>query len=326
MAKFKSVIGDFKKVKQALAEEAEKKGGQDYTNPNMFKPQRVKGEEKTKFRIRFLPVGESKIGKPWVSVRYHMFEREGDKRFVKVIDPKTFSRDAKNPIAEYATKLWNSDNAMDKERAKKMFSKERWFTLIYVKEAPENQKEYVGKVMIWEIGKQVFDILDAAIKDYDKYFWDPFKGTDFQIMIKGKGGENDWPDYTMSGWIGGETPIVEDEKEMDRIATELETMTVKANIIDKDGVKTAAELEELLFGGLKVAEKSESEGESLTEDTPSKPVVEKPSKPAGKSSTPDFGDANVAATPKKEVVAKKEEKKTEPDEMDFNIDDIDIKM
>lgn len=330
MAKLVSVLESFKKVKSALLEEKEKKGS--YNDPMIFKPVMVKGEEKTKFTIRFLPVAESKIGKPWVELKYHMFKRDGDNRFIKVIDPRSFSKDAKDPISELGTKLWQSDNAVDKETAKKYFSKKRFFTLVYVKDAPENQKEYIGKVLIFEIGTTILNLLSTAIDDYDNCFWDPFSGQDFLVCIKDKGGEEHWPDYSLSNWIGKPGKITEDEKEMDRIAGELEKITVKSLIVDKDGIKSAQELEDLLWGGIKQASSSKpKEAEELTA-TPraaSAPVAErKPEmKPAPKV---DFGDENVAATstkkPVEEKAPAKEEGKKDSMEFDVDLSDIDLKF
>lgn len=331
---FKSVMDDFKKIKAAIKEDGEKKGG-SYNNPLVFKPVAVKGEEKTKFKIRFLPVAESKIGKPWIEIRYHMFERDGDNKYVKVIDPRSINKDAKNPINDLASRLWKSDNALDKEKAKKYFGKQRYFTLVYVKDAPENQKDYIGKVLVYEVGKQIYDRLSSAIDEYDMCFWDPFKGKDFLLIIAPKGGEENWPDYTQSNFFGNDGPISTDDKEMENIEKQLEAITIKSAIIEKEGVKSAAELEELLTGGLKAAGKNSDTGTGLTgesESTPAPAATRPTPKPSGKAA-PDFGDTNVAAQPPKvePKTTPKVEPKAEPaasadDSMEFNVDLSDIKF
>lgn len=327
---FKSVIDDFKKIKAAIKEDGEKKGG-SYNNPLVFKPVAVKGEEKTKFRLRFLPVQESKIGKPWMEIRYHMFERDGDNKYVKVIDPRSINKDAKNPINDLASKLWKSDNALDKEKAKKYFGKQRYFTLVYVKEAPENQKDFVGKVLVYEVGKQIHDRLASAIDEYDMCFWDPFKGKDFLLVIAPKGGEDNWPDYTQSNWIGNDAPISDNADEMANVEKQLEAITIKAAVIEKEGVKSAAELEELLTGGLKAAGRNSNSGTDVTsQETPVAATVSKPV--AAKPKTPDFGDTNVVSSapkpttaPKAASVAETSEPATD-DTMEFNVDLSDIKF
>lgn len=328
---FKSVMDDFKKIKAAIKEDGEKKGG-SYNNPLVFKPVAVKGEEKTKFRLRFLPVAESKIGKPWIEIRYHMFERDGDNKYIKVIDPRSINKDAKNPINDLASKLWKSDNALDKEKAKKYFGKQRYFTLVYIKEAPENQKDFVGKVLVYEVGKQIYDRLASAIDEYDMCFWDPFKGKDFLLVIAPKGGEDNWPDYTQSNWIGDSAPISADEKEMENIEKQLDAITIKSAVIEKEGIKSASELEELLTGGLKTVSKNSDPGTNLTSESAAPQQTSKPvAKPASSGKpAPDFGDTNVAAQPPK-VVAPKVEPKAEAapatdDSMEFNVDLSDIKF
>lgn len=325
MAKFKSVIPNFQAIKAAVAEK-EKKSEELYNNALVFKPKLVQGQDLTKFRIRFLPIEESSTGKPWVKVPYHMFERPGDGKFVKVIDPKMLDPKAPNPISAYATKLWNGDNPLDKEMAKKLFVKDRYFTLVYIKSAPENQQQYVGRVLIYEIGKKLYDKLFATINEFEKCFWDPYKGQDFLLVIKETGDEKKkWPDYSMSDWFGDSgTPIENDEKLMEKIAGEAEKVSIKAEIIEKEGVKTAAELTELLFGGTEHVEVAK---------TPSRPAVELVSEvmTSKKKVEPDFGAETASkpkTTPKKEKpvekVVEKTETKVSTDEVQVNAEDINI--
>jgi hypothetical protein len=225
---------------------------------------------------------------------------------------------------------------LDKEKAKKYFTKKRYFTLVYVKEAPENQKEYVGKVLVFEAGQKIYEKLAAAIDDFDMCFWDPFKGKDFMLVVKQTGGEQKWPDYSQSNFIGSDAPIVEDEEEMSSIEKQLETVTVKSVIFEKEGVKSAKELEDILYGGLKTAGKNASPGEDLSEASESEPVAKVERKPESKPTAkpaaqkaPDFGDDNVAAKPTaKQEEKKKKEESGEEGSMEFDVDisDLDIKF
>lgn len=326
MAKLKSVMDRFKEVKQAIADEKTKPQSKSYDNELVFKPAAVQGEERTKFKIRFLPVEESPTGKPWVQINFHMFMRPGDNKYIKVIDPRTFDPKAQNPIADLAKKLFDSNNAVDQENARNFYRKPRYFTLVYVKEAPENQKQYEGKVLVYEAGKQVFDKLNAAINDFDMCFWDPYKGRDFVLILKQKG-KDKWADYTDSNFIGSDCPITSDEKTLDRIAAELEKVKIKTSVIDREGVKSGAELKELLEGGMKAAETNASPARDMTaggaEVTSTDDVdfgqaeVTKPTqKPAPKASTPAPKPAPKAAAPKEETA----EVSAEVNEEDFNID------
>jgi hypothetical protein len=292
MAKLKSVFEKFKQVKEQFIEEKTKKGGnQEYDSSAFFRPQAVKDEDRTKFKIRFLPVEESPTGKPWVQINYHMFKRHGDNKYIKVIDPRTFNPSAQNPIGDLAKKMFDSDNVIDQKLAKDLYRKPRYFTLVYVKEAPENQKDYVGKVLIYEAGKQIYDKLDAAIRDYDLCFWDPYKGQDFMLVLKMTNSKEKYPVYTDSSFImGPSTPVSEDEKIMDEIGTKLETLKIKDLVIKKGDIKSGEELRELLEGGVKEAEINTSPAKDVMQNT----AIEN-------SPEPDFGEIGGVEEPAKTV-------------------------
>jgi hypothetical protein len=318
MAKFKSVISNFEKIKAAVSEKEQKGGESSYDNSLLFKPKFVQGQDVTKFRIRFLPIEESVSGKPWMKVSYHMFERPGDNKFIKVIDPRSVDSKATNPISAYATKLWKSDNEIDKTMAKKLFSKDRYFTLVYVKTAPENQQQYVGKVLIYEIGQKLYEKLFITINEFEKCFWDPYKGQDFLLVVKETGDQNKkWPDYSSSDWMGEAGQIVEDEKLMEKIADQAEKISIKAEIIEKSGIKTAAELNDLLFGGMEQLEGQQRQ--------PSKPATELVSEVVAtkKKAAPDFG--TETANPIQKVVSKPTPVvESVKSEVEVNVDDINL--
>lgn len=298
MGKLKSVIDKFKQVKQAVEEE-KKKGSNSYNDELFFKPQAVNGEEKTKFKLRFLPVEESPSGKPWIQINYHMFERPGDNKYVKCIDPRTFDPKAQNPIADLAKKLFESDNALDQDMARKYYRKARYFTLVYVKEAPENQKELEGKVLIFEAGVKVFNKLDVAIKDYDMCFWDPYKGRDFMLILR-KTGKDKWANYDDSSFIGQDGPISSDEKVMENVGDALEKLKIKDVVIGKEGIKSGVQLKELLEAGL-------NGGAPKVDERPAKEMIS--GKTVSTTATDvDFGDKEVKSEVKEKVTSKPVEK------------------
>jgi hypothetical protein len=310
---FKSVKKQFNKVKEQMEEEKSKGGGPDWA----FKPQMVQGEEETVFKIRFLPIPESTSGKPWVEVRYHMFEREGDNQYVKAIDPRSFDKNAANPISDLVKKLYASDNSLDQEQAGNMRSKARYFTLVYVKEAPENQKQYEGKVLIYEAGVQVFRKMEAAINKLDMCFWDPFEGTDFLLTLKETGNaKRKWPSYLESDFVRKDGPIVDDEEEMERISEQVEKYDIKKLIIDRDGIKSGDELREMMEGGLTGGEKR-TRREEPAEDLTSGDSVDIDS-----DDDPDFGEVEE---PKKSTPKKAEaESEDSGDEVTADIGDLDV--
>jgi hypothetical protein len=323
MTKLKSVLEKFNTVKQSLADE-KKKGGDLYNNDAFFKPQVVKGEERTMFRVRFLDVAESPTGRPWISYKYHMFTREGDNKYIKVLDPRTIDPGASNPIADLAKRLFDSDNSLDQALAKKLYSKPRHYTLVYVKEAPENQKQYVGKVLIFEIGVKLYRKLEMNIGMFEKCFWDPYKGCDFLLMMT-KAGQDEWANYDDSAFIGQDGPISTDEKVMEFIGSELERIKIKDIVLGKEKVKSGAELLELLEGGKEKSAKHDSRPakELVSGETVSTVAAEL-----------DFGDVVTKAAPaptakvevaSKPIVAPEEPKKTvETKEVGSDIDDFDI--
>jgi len=324
MAKFKSVKNQLKKVKSQMEEEKNKGSGPDW----LFTPKLVPDEEETVFKIRFLPVPESTTGKPWIEIRYHMFEREGDNKYVKAIDPRSFDSNAANPISDLVRRLYASDNAMDQEQAGTMRSKSRFFTLVYVKEAPENQKKFEGKVLVYEAGIQVFKKMDAAINKHDMCFWDPFEGTDFILTMTETGtAKRKYPSYLDSEFDRKDGPIVEDEELMDKIADEADKYDIKKLVIERDGIKSGEELREMMEGGLTDGSKS-SRNNSPAEDLTTGKSVDI------SDSEPDFGDVDETDTsedktdnPSEDTSEDKTDNPSEDttdDEVVADLDDLDL--
>jgi len=326
---FKSVKDKFQQVKQKIGEER-KKPGSSYASESFFKPVIVKGETKAKYRIRILPLDdESPTGKPWVEIRYHMFQRQGDNKYIKVIDPRSFDSKAANPIADKAAELYSSDNALDKKQAQQFYRKPRYFVKVYVKEAPEANQDMVGKILIYEASKTLFDKWMDEIEETSEDeapFWDPFEGKDFLLLMKQKG---EWPDYSDSKFVGGSKPIDENEEKMEEVYKTAKELVIKNKILERDPIKTANELRECLIGGLKGHDDEVADTNTATEVTNDNAEIG--------SSEVDFGDDDVEketpkASEKPKTEAKVEEAKdddeidnTDLDDVDFNDDDFDIK-
>lgn len=319
---FKSTKDRFASIKKKLNEERTKpKGGGDYASDLFFKPQAVKGEPKTKFRIRILDLeDESSVGLPWININYHMFERQGDSKYCKCIDPRTFDKNAANPIADLASELFNTGNELDNAQAKKLYRKPRYMLKVLVKEAPENQSDLVGKILIYEASKTIYDKLVDEIEETDEdeaSFWDAFEGKDFMLVMKTK---SDWPDYSDSKFVGSGKPISDDEDEMQKIYDAAVALKVKDTVLKRDPIKTEAELNELLRGGMKKA------SGSTTRDTGAQDLVTGDEVDADDV---DFGDDDEDTTTesvKEEAPAKKEESDDDMDfdDVDFNDEDFDI--
>lgn len=317
--KFTSIKKNWSKIKEQIVKEEEQQssgGRPDW----LFEPKKVDNEKESVFKIRFLPL-PGEISKPYVEIKYHMFMREGDNRYIKVIDPRQFDKTAENPITDLVQKLYKSDNALDKDQAGKMRSKSRYFTLVYVKDAPENQKDYIGKVLVYEAGFQIYQKLDNAQKKLDLAFWDPFEGTDFLLTITETGNANrKYPSYNESEFSRKDGPIVDDEDEMEKIAKEIDKIgDVKKKIIEKDGIKTGKELNALLEGGIKDV----SDVEPKKESKPAKDLV---SDKTVSDDEPDFGEYDESEKEESDDEVEKVETEASVDDLDldFDVDDFNI--
>lgn len=297
---FKSQIEKFAKVRELLKEE-EKKKGSDFEQKDaiFFKPPMPKNvSEQDVYTIRFLPIEESATGKPWVQMNYHMFQRPGDNKYIKVIDPRFFDPKAQNPIGDLAKELFGTGNELDKQKALKFYRKPRYFTLVYIKEAPEKSKDLVGKVLIFEAGVKLYAKLESAMKLQKMCFYDPFKGRDFLLVVK-RGGSDDqpWANYDESAFMGDPTAIAESEEEMTRVSEVAEKIKIKEVLLSKDPIKSGEELHALLHGGVKT-------GRAET------PVTDLVSGKSHSTTTVDIDYGSVPVTKTESKVSPKAEKKT----------------
>lgn len=315
----KSVLEQFQKVKQTIQEENDKKGGDKSYDDNLFfKPKIDKDKEKTKFKLRFLELEDSVTGKPWLQVNYHMFERNGDNKYIKVIDPRTFDPKAENPIADAASKLFATNNPLDKQAAIKLYRKPRYFAKVYVLEAPDSQKEYEGKVLFYEMGKKLFEKLKSQIDDFDTCFWDPYKGKNFLLVAKTVSGDK-WPNYDDSNFFGDLCPIGSDTI-LSSIEKQLEKLpSLKKTLLEKDKIKSGKELRQLMEGGLKSISDDNGATDIVTGEEISSSEV---------SSDVSFGEVEepvVTEQPASKKVVEKATKKVDDEfDVEFNEDDFKV--
>jgi len=314
---FESVKDKFKKVKEKIKEEKENSSGSGSFSESFFTPTMVKGEDKTTFRVRILDLGEETNGRPWHKFNFHMFEREGDARYQKCIDPRNFDSKATNPIADKAAKLFNTGNAVDNEQAKKLYRKPRYFLKVYVKSAPDNQKDYVGKVLVWEASQTIYerliDEIDETDDEEEAPFWDPFEGKDFAVIIKKKG---DWPNYDSSKFVGSSSPIVKDEKKMDEVSKLADAVNVKDTVLNRYPIKSGKEMLEMLKGGVvDLSDDNDTSAKDLTSDE----EID--------DTEVDFGDDDIDFNDEPKDTESKEEssdKRDDVDDEDFEFDDDDF--
>jgi hypothetical protein len=182
--------------------------------------------------------------------------------------------------------------------AKLYYRKPRYFCLVYVKDAPENQKHFIGKVLIYEAGVKVFNKMKSAMEDQELCFWDAYKGRDFALIMRENPANEKWPNYDDSTFLGTDCPIEADEKKMEEISAQVDKISIKEKILAKDPIKSGAELLELMDGGRNgVAKPSAKPAQELVSNKPVNTT----------KGDVDFGDIDVAHTP----AAKKADVKTE---------------
>ena len=243
--KFKSAKNKFDALRNKLktAQDA-KSGGQTYDDSWKFKPALVGA--KSEYRVRILPHihVDDGLAEPWVKTYSHMYNRPSDGKYIYVQCPTTYDEKGfdKCPICAKSKELFGKETATSEEQARKMYRKPRYFVNVYVKEDPRSGEDsQKGKVLVWEVGQQIFDKFHDALVDQELDFYDPEAGNDFLVKIKKKGG---YTNYEMSHFNLKPCPIVEDEDLMNEIHSQIYNINEKVLV----GAKTPELLETIMTG------------------------------------------------------------------------------
>jgi len=136
--------------------------------------------------LRFLPGAEGQ-DLPWVRYWDHGFKGPTGLWY---IENSLTSIGQPDPVGELNSRLWNSPNVTDADKAQVREQKRRLHYVANVlvvqdPSAPENE----GKVMIYKFGKKIFDkIMDSMQPDFaDETPVNPFdfwEGADFKLKIR----------------------------------------------------------------------------------------------------------------------------------------------
>ena len=136
--------------------------------------------------IRFLPAaaedGDDTL--PWVRVFGHGFQGPGG----WLIDNCLTTINAKCPVCEHNSTLWNSGIEANKEIVRKQKRKLNYVANIYVVSDPAN-KENEGQVKLFKFGKKIFDKITEAMNPEfaDETPINPFdlwNGANFKLKIR----------------------------------------------------------------------------------------------------------------------------------------------
>ena len=134
--------------------------------------------------LRFLPATEG-AELPWVRYWDHGFKGPTGLWY---IENSLTSIGQADPVGELNSRLWNTGNDSDKEKARAQKRRLHYVTNILVLQDPSNPANE-GKVFLYKFGKKIFDkIMDSMQPEFaDEEPVNPFdfwEGADFKLKIR----------------------------------------------------------------------------------------------------------------------------------------------
>ena len=181
----KSSSSNFDKITKALEKNL---GPEDQANKNKYQDDRLWKPELDKTGngyavIRFLPASNGEE-MPWQRVWSHAFQDKGG----WYIENSLTTLNAKDPVSEDNTRLWNTGVDSDKDIARKRKRKLSYYSNIYIVSDPKHP-ENEGKVFLYKYGKKIFDKISEAMQPQfaDEKAINPFdfwKGANFKLKIR----------------------------------------------------------------------------------------------------------------------------------------------
>ena len=189
--------------------------------------------------IRFLPASEG-AELPWVRFWDHGFKGPTGLWY---IENSLTSIGQADPVGELNSRLWNSGNDADKEKARNQKRRLHYVSNIFVKSDPGNPANE-GKIFIFKFGKKIFDnimdVMQPQFADEDPInpfdFWE---GADFKLKIRNVEG---YRNYDKSEFAG-QSALSEDDTKLEDVYNKM--YGVK-EFVDPTNYKTYDELKEKL--------------------------------------------------------------------------------
>ena len=189
--------------------------------------------------IRFLPASEG-AELPWVRFWDHGFKGPTGLWY---IENSLTSIGQADPVGELNSRLWNSGNDADKEKARNQKRRLHYVTNIFVKSDPGNPTNE-GKVFIFKFGKKIFDkimdVMQPQFADEDPInpfdFWE---GADFKLKIRNVEG---YRNYDKSEFAG-QSSLSEDDTKLEDVYNKMYSLK---EFVDPTNYKTYDELKEKL--------------------------------------------------------------------------------
>ena len=189
--------------------------------------------------IRFLPASEG-AELPWVRFWDHGFKGPTGLWY---IENSLTSIGQADPVGELNSRLWNSGNDADKEKARNQKRRLHYVSNIFVKSDPGNPTNE-GKVFIFKFGKKIFDkimdVMQPQFADEDPInpfdFWE---GADFKLKIRNEEG---YRNYDKSEFAG-QSALSEDDTKLEDVYNKMYGLK---EFVDPTNYKTYDELKEKL--------------------------------------------------------------------------------
>ena len=189
--------------------------------------------------IRFLPAREG-AELPWTRFWDHGFKGPTGLWY---IENSLTSIGQTDPVGELNSRLWNSGNDADKEKARTQKRRLHYVANIYVKSDPGNPANE-GKIFIYKFGKKIFDkimdVMQPQFADEDPInpfdFWE---GADFKLKIRNVEGYRNYDKSEFSN----QSVLSEDDTKLEQI---YDKMFDLQEFIDPVNYKTYDELKSKL--------------------------------------------------------------------------------
>lgn len=182
--------------------------------------EKVKDKKKGwKSVIRLLPnlSKEGKVGQSAIEKITHYVDIKNNKELSGWFDsPKNFPGE-KCPLTDLYYQMMNSKNAILVEKAACLKYSKKYYSYCLIIE-DEQQPELVGKIMIFQYGKQISEKIKAEmngdISGEQCNVFDLSTGKDLTLIVKETGGVDSYPDYNSSAFRPNTSslPIYNEEK------------------------------------------------------------------------------------------------------------------
>ena len=169
--------------------------------------------------IRLLPnlSKEGKVGQSAIEKITHYVDIKNNKELSGWFDsPKNFPGE-KCPLTDLYYQMKNSKNAILVEKAECLKYSKKYYSYCLIIE-DEQQPELVGKIMIFQYGKQISEKIKAEmngdITGEQCNVFDLSAGKDLTLIVKETGGVDSYPDYNSSAFKPNTSslPIYNEEK------------------------------------------------------------------------------------------------------------------